>query len=279
MREGRVASAAGTAHTQTTTAPELRTPGPAVHRIGRWMVIAETTRHGFLCRNHDCRSARAFQAGNGVPLRFQPEKAMADWLDARFYADLGELVYEEGFAENEYKEARLLHEQRFSADIWQICYAWSDGRENCESPIEEILFEKLLFAHDGYGRVEHDDGSAGYWVDRAAGEYYGTVLSQQADIGPYRVDFLFTVHVHGKSARLVVECDGHDFHEKTKEQAQRDKARDRYFVGEGIAVLRFTGSEIHRDVQACVEEIQNVLARLKIPMVDAYLRAQERAES
>ena len=45
---------------------------------------------------------------------------------------------------------------------------------------------------------------------------------------------------------IAVECDGHEFHEKTKQQAARDKARDRD---------RFTGSEIWKDPGACADEV------------------------
>jgi hypothetical protein len=55
--------------------------------------------------------------------------------------------------------------------------------------------------------------------------------------------------------RIVVEADGHDFHERTKEQAARDKRRDRELQTAGWTVLRFTGTEIWRDVRACVEQI------------------------
>jgi very-short-patch-repair endonuclease len=56
-----------------------------------------------------------------------------------------------------------------------------------------------------------------------------------------------------------VECDGHDFHERTKEQAQRDKSRDRYLQANGWRVLRFTGSEIHRTPEKCADEIASII--------------------
>lgn len=81
---------------------------------------------------------------------------------------------------------------------------------------------------------------------------------QQAPFGPYRVDFLFTIPATGTATsdkRLVVEIDGHDFHEKTKEQAQRDKERDRFMVKAGAEVLRYTGSEVWANPFACAEEV------------------------
>jgi hypothetical protein len=65
-----------------------------------------------------------------------------------------------------------------------------------------------------------------------------------------------------KTPILIVECDGHDFHERTKEQARRDRSRDRYMTSLGFRVLRFTGSEIHRDAEACAQEISDQLDSL-----------------
>lgn len=96
------------------------------------------------------------------------------------------------------------------------------------------------------------------------------VVCQQAPIDNYFADFaLGRVVMQGdilkKLAVVVVECDGHDFHEKTKEQAQHDKARDRVFVSLEYRVLRFTGSEIHRDAHACALEVDNLFTSIANP--------------
>ncbi len=64
---------------------------------------------------------------------------------------------------------------------------------------------------------------------------------------------------HQKSVNLIIECDGHDFHEKTKKQAARDKRRDRTLQSSGYKVFRFTGTEITRDSLSCAEEVFNAL--------------------
>lgn len=82
----------------------------------------------------------------------------------------------------------------------------------------------------------------------------------QHEMGNYRVDF--AIHVtNGKdvSQWIAVECDGHDFHERTKEQARRDKARDRSITALGYRILRFTGSEIYRDNMACAREVHKLI--------------------
>ena len=78
----------------------------------------------------------------------------------------------------------------------------------------------------------------------------------QVQCGSYRVDFLFIGYCFEEALAIVaVECDGHDFHEKNKEQAARDKSRDRDLALMGIQVMRFTGSEIHRDAVRCVKQV------------------------
>jgi very-short-patch-repair endonuclease len=74
--------------------------------------------------------------------------------------------------------------------------------------------------------------------------------------GRQRVEFLFVGYcAELKPILIAVECDGHDFDERSKEQAAKDKSRDRELAGMGIQVMRFTGSEIHRDAAKCVHEV------------------------
>lgn len=85
---------------------------------------------------------------------------------------------------------------------------------------------------------------------------YWACVFPQVTIGDYRADF-FIAYPHGLNtvAGIVVECDGHEFHEKTKQQAARDKARDRAIQAEGYRVFRFTGSELWRNPIACASEV------------------------
>lgn len=86
----------------------------------------------------------------------------------------------------------------------------------------------------------------------------------QTPMGSYRADFTFTVQSWKDEAwrTLVVECDGHDFHERTKEQASRDRARDRWMAEQGYTVFRFTGSELYRDPMKCAEQVFEMLFAL-----------------
>lgn len=152
----------------------------------------------------------------------------------------------------------LAHGANVAADDVRDAFTW--GAERCESPIERILLARFVHPHTRQnwdvrmcdvlippsGSIEH--------VQPPPIE--GFYLWPQIKIGPHRVDFVFAAVTAGKEISYsIIECDGHDFHEKTKEQAQRDKARDRYLTGRGFRVLRFTGSEIYRDPEAVWDEI------------------------
>jgi hypothetical protein len=52
----------------------------------------------------------------------------------------------------------------------------------------------------------------------------------------------------------VIEIDGHDFHERTKEQAAADRKRDRVLSALGYTVIRFTGSEVYAAPSDCARE-------------------------
>jgi len=82
----------------------------------------------------------------------------------------------------------------------------------------------------------------------------GVYAFYQVGVGNYRVDFIIAVRTLEKgTAFYVAECDGHEFHERTKDQAQRDKSRDRYLQSRGLQVFRFTGTEVRRDPIGCAQ--------------------------
>lgn len=130
-------------------------------------------------------------------------------------------------------------------------------RKKCESPIELLLAGYIFGRTDGYNDLE-------YCPDFPCPikPQFATQWTPQVQVGKYCADFLFKTFYENWSRVLVVECDGHDFHERTKEQAAKDKSRDRWFGDQRIEVMRFTGSEIHKDPKDCVDQIENRLAYL-----------------
>lgn len=103
--------------------------------------------------------------------------------------------------------------------------------EKTESPIETKFLHHFLY-------LKNDVNVKG--ID----------IKAQVKVGKYRVDFMIT----GNMPATVVECDGHDWHEKSREQAAKDKKRDRFLQSQGFRVFHFTGSEIHKKGLFCVIE-------------------------
>jgi len=97
-----------------------------------------------------------------------------------------------------------------------------------------------------------------YEVVWMVGGYGATLprrLESQQVYGPYRLDF--SIQGEGEKGRyqIAIEIDGHDFHERTKEQASKDKERDRYLQKHNWKVLRFSGSDIYRNCFGCAQEV------------------------
>ncbi len=98
------------------------------------------------------------------------------------------------------------------------------------------------------------------------------IIAPQVKIGTYRVDF-FCGHIAGLGdgvSGIVVEVDGHDFHDRTKEQARRDKTRDRTLQSCGYKVFRFAGSEVWKDAFACAETV--LVEMLQMIMLADHVR-------
>lgn len=134
-----------------------------------------------------------------------------------------------------------------------------------DSEIEKLFYTALkLFIHTGAANIigmslAKDMAHLEKMMLDEANDYRLLVLPQ-AQVAGWRVDFLIcaTVENHpGKNTwkKVIVECDGHDFHERTKEQAAKDRSRDRGAQMAGFHILRFTGSELWRDPWGCAEKI------------------------
>lgn len=121
----------------------------------------------------------------------------------------------------------------------------------CESPIEHML-ATALFHVIGFDMLERA-GTAPDWDPVTP----LCDVQPQHKVGSYRVDLALIA----PGIKVAIECDGHDFHEKTKKQAAKDKARDRAITAAGYAVLRFTGSEIWANPMGCAEEAFDLAKR------------------
>lgn len=151
----------------------------------------------------------------------------------------------------------------------------------CESPIETIMAHALhgVFVFRGLGcwvspgqSIEMFKELAG--VMKPVGVALHCAIAAQIKVSGYVIDFVVMLGATDKGGRptlIAVECDGHEFHDKTKEQAARDKARDRRLAEAGLQVLRFTGSEIWRDAVTCGEQVRRLITATHASEFDLWV--------
>jgi hypothetical protein len=140
----------------------------------------------------------------------------------------------------------------------------------CESPLEQLLLIKFseVFVADPAG-LQGDKHLRGMVVFPEVDRFSIAIRLQHPisiNESQYRADFFVTLEdwdwnerKHVQLVKLVVEVDGHDYHERTKEQAKRDKQRDRNMTRSGLTVMRFTGSEVYRDCGSVASEFEQYL--------------------
>lgn len=135
----------------------------------------------------------------------------------------------------------------FNQIIWQECLG-------IKSPIEQLFLVAIhLVAEVNLVPVavasEFRDDNEGHLL-----------IVPQWRAGKYRVDFALRQHHIDKI--VVVELDGHKFHDRDERQRRYEKTRDRFFTVSGYGVLHFTGAEIVKDPSAAALEAFNLATGL-----------------
>lgn len=140
-------------------------------------------------------------------------------------------------------------------------------KHNCESPIEQVMLAYLVSAMDlapsfldewAIGRF----GRGNFHLTGVTWPRSRLALLQQVQAHGYRVDFAIVSTDDASLPRVAIECDGHDFHDRTPGQASRDRARDRHLTDHGWTVIRFTGADICGDPIGCANSAFNTARRV-----------------
>jgi hypothetical protein len=101
---------------------------------------------------------------------------------------------------------------------------------------------KLLYTVEQIGKADR--------LEKTYGERVWTTRSEKEEAGREYVII----------ESYAIYCDGHEYHERTKEQAKRDRSIDRKLQQMGWHVFRFTGSEVFKAPQKCMADINNQIA-------------------
>lgn len=146
-----------------------------------------------------------------------------------------------------------------TADIaGRIEFNYKRMEANWDSPIEHLFHTaiSLELEHTWLCRAQFTKEELESGPDKNKDHLIGILdfwIERQVILLDWPVDFVIWI-ASMPDKKLVVECDGHEFHERTKEQAKRDRERDRRLQKAGYRVFRFTGSEIWRNAHKCAHE-------------------------
>lgn len=137
-----------------------------------------------------------------------------------------------------------------------------------ESPIEQLFLAAMhVTCRSLFLEVDPDPdmGPAGLpvWLP-------GIWIHPQAPIGSYKIDFAVVWELGFSPERQVVlvELDGHEFHDRDQRQRSYEKARDRELQRLGHRVLHFTGSDVVRDPYKVAHEVLFTLGVTDDPYVE-----------
>lgn len=111
-------------------------------------------------------------------------------------------------------------------------YSNKKEKNKCESPIEEQLMEGLIEK--------------------------GHEVFCQEQCGIYRIDLT----LHNRNRKIAIECDGEAYH-SSEEQLAHDRKKDAFLKKNNWIVLRFSGSEIYRDRERCIQMVEKNLMTKK----------------
>lgn len=142
-------------------------------------------------------------------------------------------------------------EYQLFGDECDYDYRMMEAIIDCESPVEQLL------------AIEMEK------IDLKCINFYNPFIDiidieKQVDIkcgrNKYRVDFQIPViYKNQENIMFVIECDGHEFHQKTKEQVEKDNKRQRDLQEAGYEVIRFSGTEIWHRPYKCACEVKNII--------------------
>lgn len=177
---------------------------------------------------------------------------------------------------NPFAAARSIAKERSDESFARLGEIYS----HIESPIERAFFaafiERSFFGGVSDVLIVSSDTTCPVMLLTEGGcGTEETTVSVQHKIGKYTADFAITVRFPLKTEpsdfiNVVVECDGHDYHERTKEQAAHDKKRDIEMTMLGWSVVRFTGSQIHKDAAGCANGVLELVSKRVFERVDRF---------
>jgi hypothetical protein len=137
------------------------------------------------------------------------------------------------------------------------CKLWGLTESPTESILTLALFDKLAHFYAGWICRVHSEHEYRQALAEAKIDGGSFVLVPQWSVNQVGLVDL-AVFIPGLAPWrpiVVIECDGHQFHERTPEQASKDRKRVRALQRLGIWVYPFTGTDVVRSSEESAQEI------------------------
>ena len=140
-----------------------------------------------------------------------------------------------------------------------------DLAEEWKDNIEERFGKKLtpiemLFFIEWAYRMDEENNVPPAWERFYIYPQYDITLKNSKR---YRVDFFIKYtkdwKKFNKKESVIVELDSYLWHGSTPEQFTKEKKRERDLVSEGYEIIRFSGREVYRNPEKCVNEVMNYM--------------------
>lgn len=141
--------------------------------------------------------------------------------------------------------------RQITDDLW---FAFACGMPICAETPTEAIKQLAATVVDLDSPIEKR-----FWEAHLRGRHValsGLRSQVSALAGKYRIDFALP------RLKVGIELDGYTWH-SSKEAFTKDRQRQRDLEADGWRLIRFSGAEVNGDVEACVRQAAEQVARLK----------------
>ena len=132
---------------------------------------------------------------------------------------------------------------------------WND--ESIKSPIEQIF----ITAFEIYCKYNNKEDIYLFPQKEVICNEKKYYIDFEFKADDYLTQLLLGEKIKNYNFKLAIECDGYEFHQKTKEQVQKDNEREYDLKMAGYEVLRFSGTQIYNNPLKCAEDTYNYIMK------------------
>lgn len=152
------------------------------------------------------------------------------------------------------EKAKTIDEHYKTDELCQKCnFKLTNKCKEClfvlQSPLERQLYLELSKTYIKF-QTQYPFNWYGQNIS-IEGKTYGDSQNNFKDVLTV-VDF----YIEKGQTKLCIYTDGHTYHERTEEQAQRDRNIDRKLQELGFQVLRYTGKEVKENCEKIINDIK-----------------------